>query len=135
MRILRRHPAPVSVLHPMEVFLLTASALQGFVVITGLAAPRSIAETLPVALRVVWSVFLLVGGIMGLTGRSWLGVYRIGLAFTGVGAITYATALFTQGRAGTVAGITFLGWALACWAQILITTRRLESLRRTVVGQ
>lgn len=97
--------------------LLGYAVLSGVLYLTGVLAPRSIEETLPPYLRVVWAACLTVGGVTALAGQYWRGrvftgakLKRGGLTVAAGGILAYGSAvLLVNGlSAGGQAGLTSL---------------------------
>lgn len=89
--------------------LLGYAVLSGVLNLTGASASRSIEETLPPFLRVVWAASLTVGGAAALAGQYWRGRVFTGARLKRGGLLVAACGLLAYGAALLVAN----GWVSA----------------------
>ncbi len=129
MAFIRRSVNP-GALSPIEFWLMVGVVINGLAVATGIAVPATLAEALPHPFRVIWALFLILGGSFALVGWNSVGFYRAGLALVASGATTYGVALFLHGPTAFVASVLNLSLALACVFQILSVSRQLEAARK-----
>lgn len=121
----QRFDRPAGPPNPFEGYLLSVCILQGVTILTGVSKPQTIQSLLPPALRVLWAVLLLCGGIAAVIGLYWRGhpvdailIKRIGLFAAGMGTLAYGVALLTIWPLGLIAALMNLGFALACFNRI-----------------
>lgn len=127
--------------NPFESFLLAICALQGWLVLAGIARPSSLQESLGSSLRVAWASMLLFGGITALAGLHWpsdlmtgFEIKRVGLFAAGVATLIYGLALITLGPQGYVVALIQLGFSAACFTRIHQVTRRIRRVRAHLVA-
>lgn len=110
---------------PERVMLNVATGVVGILSLLVLAQPGTIATVLPVPLLIMWSITLIVGALMTVSGmfRSSRITERSGLMLTAIGCIIYAFSLFSVGNArGHIIGYLFLAIALTKVLRLLIST-------------
>lgn len=94
-----------------EAFVALLCALSSLAYIGGAPEPRAVDTLLPDWMRVLWGLYLLVGGVMTLTGllAGSRRIEKVGLLLLVGPALAYATATAYVGgmRAIFPAGITF----------------------------
>jgi hypothetical protein len=127
--------------NPFESYLLAASVIQGFLIATGGARSEVVSAALDGRpwLRFVWAALMGLGGVAALAGLYWRGnpfnaveIKRVGLVGVGCGTLVYGVALMLVGKAGYVAGLTAVAFALASFWRIGQVTQLLKQARRDV---
>lgn len=111
---------------PFEVAILVASACCGLALALTDTSPKSAATAMPGLIQVLWQVFLIVGGIVGLIGIFFpgrliaqLGTEAVGVMLVGTATTMYSIALFTvSGLQALAAGAFVTAVAVAGWWRI-----------------
>ena len=127
---------------------IAAVANFGYLVLTGLAKPDSIAESLNPLMRIVWALLMASGGTLALTGVLWRGristgarMEIVGLLGAGGGCLTYGMALLLlTGTSGRGIGLWSVFIGVSCLHRALQVTRALTDMladvqRRRVLGE
>jgi hypothetical protein len=127
--------------NPFETYMLLAAVVQGCAVASGYARSPSIEIALdgrPI-LRWVWAALLAAGGMIALAGLYWRGdpfngveIKRAGLIMVGFGAVIYGAAALLVGPTGTVAGLSAVGFAVACFDRAWQVTDLLRRARAQI---
>jgi hypothetical protein len=112
--------------HPFEVAILAAAAVCGLALALTDTSPRSAAAAMPGVVEVLWQVFLVGGGAIGLVGVFWpgkllaqLGTEAVGVVLLGTATTMYSVALFTiAGMQALAAGSFVTAAALASWTRL-----------------
>lgn len=127
--------------NPFESYLLAVGALQGYLVLSGIARPDSLQLALGTNLRIVWASLLLFGGGVTLAGLYWpadlhtgFEVKRVGLFACGAATAIYGVALCFIGPAGYVAAAMQIAFSMACFVRIYQVTRRIRKARAMLVA-
>lgn len=129
--------------HPFELATLLVAVFGGLAVVVSHHRPRSVTETMPPPVQVLWLTGLISAGVIGLIGTSWRGRLSTSLAtellsmiLLGSATTMFTIALAAGGRADAIAAGAFIGgWALAAWwraVQIVADLRRLTQPGRVV---
>lgn len=128
---------PVTVVtgrHPFEVAMLAAATVSGLALALTDTSPRSAATAMPGLVEVVWQVFLIAVGGIGLAGVFWpgrllaqLGTEAVGVVLLGTATTMYSVALFAvAGSQALAAGSFVTAAALASWVRLFQIWRDLR---------
>lgn len=127
--------------NPFESFLLGICALQGYLVLSGIAHPSSLQAVLGPNLRIAWASLLLFGGAVALAGLHWpadlmtgFEIKRVGLFACGTATLIYGLALALLGPQGYAVAVIQLGFSIACFARIVQVTHRIRRVRCHLVA-
>lgn len=138
----RRTPRPTRInrpsgpINPFELFLLAICAVQGWAILSHTAQPPSLLALLPPALRFLEGFLLLAGGVLSVSGLTWLNpltgieIKRIGLVAAGGATLAYGIAiLIVNPAAGFLPAVTNIAFALACAVRIRQVSQALTAAR------
>lgn len=119
-----RYPAD-----PRAVFILALAAVSGFVALLVGAEPGSLEEIMPAWAVFAWSLCLVVGSAVTLTGMAFQSingiiVEQVGSVMVGAASLFYSGVLyFVIGEDATFSASIITGWGVAClgrWLQLQI---------------
>lgn len=119
--------------------MLAAAAACGCALLVADARPRTVSESMPAMVQVIWEVGLLVCGLVGLVGVGWrghpatgLGVELGALMLLGSSTAMYGIALFAvAGLQATAAGTFIAAVSAASWWR---STQIVRDLRRIALA-
>lgn len=107
--------------NPWEAFISGLGLLGGLGILLGPSRPRSVEESLPHTVVLMWAISLLAGCLLVFYGlvRQHILPERIGLQLLCSSSLTYAVvAMFALGVAGTITIFPYLGFAGASLVQL-----------------
>jgi hypothetical protein len=124
--------------YPYEIFLLLWCILVGTPAALGVETSASASRQMnPLEIR-LWSVSMVIGSILALTGIFWsrrnaksqvtgLVLEEVGLILVGFAALVYAAVIFkSTGKAGLFAGGIVAGFSTASFAQAYMLWRAVQ---------
>lgn len=126
--------------HPFEVAILAASAVCGLALALTDTSPRSAAAAMPGLIEVLWQMFLVAGGTIGLVGVFWpgrllaqLGTEAVGVVLLGTATTMYSFALLAVvGMQGLAAASFVTAAASASWVRLWQIWR---DLRKAMIAE
>ena len=136
---------PVTVVtgrHPFEVLVMIAALTVGIALIAVDQPPKSVAAAMPEGLQVAWQIGLILAGMIGLAGITWLGrlgtslaIEVVGIIILGAATSMYGLALYAvSGVQAIAAGAFVSAIAVASWWRVWQIIRDLRRIARAVAA-